>query len=137
MRNFNLIELGIIYKNLSYFVKDFESDIQELTGNQELWDLIDDQTDKAVVQYGLTDVKSLVSYAQELEDNQELYGTERLNDVIKIVYYLRLYLLMKKNVDLLYESRDSLTEFLEKIAELSASKRILDSKSIDEIFPDK
>jgi hypothetical protein len=78
-----------------------------------------------------------VSYAQELEDNQELYGTERLNDVIKIVYYLRLYLLMKKNVDLLYESRDSLTEFLEKIAELSASKRILDSKSIDEIFPDK
>jgi hypothetical protein len=77
-----------------------------------------------------------VAYAQELENNQELYGTERLNDIIKIMYYARLFLLVKKNVDLLYESRDSLTEFLEYIIELDASKRNLD-KSIDDLFSDK
>ena len=138
MKNFNLVELGIIHKNFSCFIEDFESDIQELTGNQELWDLIGDQTDKAIIQYGINNAKSLVAYAQQLKDNQELYGTKRLKDVNKIIYYLILFLKVKKNVDLLYESRDSLTEFLEYITELSDdNKKNFDTKSIDILFPDK
>jgi hypothetical protein len=79
-----------------------------------------------------------VAYAQQLKDNQELYGTKRLKDVNKIIYYLILFLKVKKNVDLLYESRDSLTEFLEYITELSDdNKKNFDTKSIDILFPDK
>jgi hypothetical protein len=39
MKKFNLVELDIIYKNFSCFLKDFDSDIQELNDIEEIDEL--------------------------------------------------------------------------------------------------
>ena len=55
MKNFNLIELGVIYKNFSCFIKDFDSDIQELKDIQEIDELFAFQCSR-VTWYGFNNV---------------------------------------------------------------------------------
>ena len=99
MKKFNLVELDIIYKNFSCFLKDFDSDIQELNYIEEIDELFAFQCSR-VTWYGFNNVieiDSLVSYGQKLNDLQEK------KNFFEIKNHLEIGLLHRTNIDSLSE----------------------------------
>ena len=101
MKKFNLVELDIIYKNFSCFLKDFDSDIQELNYIEEIDELFAFQCSR-VTWYGFNNVieiDSLVSYRQKLNDLQE----QEKKNFFEIKNHLEIGLLHRTNIDSLSE----------------------------------